>query len=217
MTGGRSAWLAAWLAIRAMGCEEGAPPEGAVVDAGRVAGGAQEDARVVDMARPDAVIADAAPPRDAAPPAPDQGADASTCEPVSETCNGEDDDCDGRVDEDIAAMPCYDGPAGTENVGRCRAEHHLPGRDADGVPGAEHCPAGLDECGDGQDEATATARRTRPARAATRRDAAVRQRGEACTAGEQQCSSGQFRACEERRPGRRDLQRRRRRLRQLGH
>ncbi|MCB9550926.1 MAG: hypothetical protein H6705_03385 [Myxococcales bacterium] len=50
--------------------------------------------------------------------------------PADETCNSEDDDCDGRVD-DIAAgscaclpgeeRPCYSGPAGTADVGICRS------------------------------------------------------------------------------------------------
>jgi hypothetical protein len=45
--------------------------------------------------------------------------------PSAEICNGVDDDCDGRVDEDGSGRPltrpCYDGPPGTAGVGRCRA------------------------------------------------------------------------------------------------
>jgi hypothetical protein len=41
-------------------------------------------------------------------------------DPIDEVCNGVDDDCDRRADEDAAA-PCYSGPDGTEGVGRCRA------------------------------------------------------------------------------------------------
>ena len=44
--------------------------------------------------------------------------------PVGETCNGDDDDCDGATDEDLAGDPlsrgCYDGSAQTRGVGLCR-------------------------------------------------------------------------------------------------
>lgn len=43
--------------------------------------------------------------------------------PSAEVCNGEDDDCDGAVDEGEGGAPltrgCYDGPAGTAGVGAC--------------------------------------------------------------------------------------------------
>ncbi len=41
--------------------------------------------------------------------------------PQDEICNGLDDDCDGQTDEGIADEVCYTGPAGTVNVGVCRA------------------------------------------------------------------------------------------------
>ncbi|MCS6798956.1 MAG: MopE-related protein [Myxococcota bacterium] len=48
--------------------------------------------------------------------------------PSEEACNGADDDCDGTTDEGCACTPgtsreCYEGPAGSAGVGRCR-----PGR-----------------------------------------------------------------------------------------
>jgi hypothetical protein len=55
---------------------------------------------------PDATPPDAAPPApdaappDAAPPAPD-AAPPPSCIPEPETCNARDDDCDGRIDEDL--------------------------------------------------------------------------------------------------------------------
>ncbi|MCB9641136.1 MAG: hypothetical protein H6727_19720 [Myxococcales bacterium] len=36
------------------------------------------------------------------------------------TCDGQDNDCDGKVDEGVE-RPCYDGPAGTKGVGTCKA------------------------------------------------------------------------------------------------
>jgi hypothetical protein len=45
--------------------------------------------------------------------------------PAPEACNGIDDDCDARTDEDAANAPlsevCYSGPPGTAGVGLCRA------------------------------------------------------------------------------------------------
>ena len=48
--------------------------------------------------------------------------------PQTETCNGVDDNCDGRVDE-LLTRSCYTGPSGTKEVGRCR-------------PGIQACRAG---------------------------------------------------------------------------
>ncbi|MBI5516831.1 MAG: M23 family metallopeptidase [Deltaproteobacteria bacterium] len=42
------------------------------------------------------------------------------CVPSAETCNGRDDDCDGRVDDGLSRS-CYAGPAGTAGRGVCRA------------------------------------------------------------------------------------------------
>ncbi|MFN3202556.1 MAG: MopE-related protein [Bradymonadia bacterium] len=56
------------------------------------------------------------------------GACADAVGPSEEDCNNFDDDCDGRVDEDLT-RPCYDGPGGTEDVGRC-------------IGGLQRCDAG---------------------------------------------------------------------------
>jgi hypothetical protein len=40
--------------------------------------------------------------------------------PGAEVCNGQDDDCDGKTDED-ANVSCYSGPSGTLKIGKCVA------------------------------------------------------------------------------------------------
>mgnify|MGYP000374141832 CR=1 FL=1 len=44
-----------------------------------------------------------------------------TCQPSTtpELCNGQDDNCDGSIDENLS-RPCYTGPKGTENKGLCK-------------------------------------------------------------------------------------------------
>ena len=46
--------------------------------------------------------------------------DAVPGPPRAETCDNQDNDCDGRVDEDLV-QPCYFGPPGTADVGECRS------------------------------------------------------------------------------------------------
>ncbi len=53
--------------------------------------------------------------------APHPGDHGVCCLPVAETCNGLDDDCDGGIDEELAALSCYSGPEGTQGIGACRA------------------------------------------------------------------------------------------------
>jgi hypothetical protein len=61
--------------------------------------------------------------------------------PGAEVCDGRDNDCDGATDENAQGLPlsraCYTGPAGTQDVGLCRA-------------GAQACVAGAYEACVGQ-------------------------------------------------------------------
>ncbi|MDB4930312.1 MAG: Tryptophan synthase alpha chain [Myxococcaceae bacterium] len=74
-----------------------------------------------------------------------------------ETCDNIDNDCDGRVDEDIT-MACYAGPAGTMGVGVCRAGRRACAAGAWGAcaeevrPGAEVCDALDNDCDGAVDE-----------------------------------------------------------------
>ena len=79
--------------------------------------------------------------------------------PANETCNGVDDDCDARVDENAAGQPltqaCYTGPAGTQGVGRCRDGAQACAAGVFGACGSQVLPAaeacnGVDDDCDGQ-------------------------------------------------------------------
>ncbi|MEZ4301661.1 MAG: MopE-related protein, partial [Polyangiaceae bacterium] len=101
----------------------------------------------------------------------DDGQGYGACEgeiaPLPETCETpEDDDCDGKVNEDGEScvcpagemVPCYTGPAGTENVGDCKGGMALCADDGKSlgaclgqvIPAAETCLAAGDEDCDGQ-------------------------------------------------------------------
>ncbi len=89
------------------------------------------------------------------------GVCAGEVRPAVEVCNGADDDCDGSVDEALgcacAPEPCYDGPAGTDGVGVCRAG--LRDCEGGGVcagevrPAVERCNGADDNCDGVVDEA----------------------------------------------------------------
>ncbi|MCB9544680.1 MAG: hypothetical protein H6706_02150 [Myxococcales bacterium] len=76
---------------------------------------------------------------------------AAAGEAAVEVCNGEDDDCDGVVDEPV---PCYPGPDGTSGVGACRPGLAVCGAGCEGavVPGPEACNGEDDDCDGAVDE-----------------------------------------------------------------
>ena len=73
------------------------------------------------------------------------------CVLAAERCNALDDDCDGRVDEDVTRA-CYDGPPGTLDVGLCREGVRACVQGAYGACQGDVGPTGDDSRCDGLDE-----------------------------------------------------------------
>lgn len=80
--------------------------------------------------------------------------------PDTEDCDGGDEDCDGRIDEDCSCTggdrrDCYGGAPGSDGIGLCRTGRQTCSDDAwgectgDVIPVAEVCDGGLDEDCDG--------------------------------------------------------------------
>ncbi|MHC4837733.1 MAG: MopE-related protein [Planctomycetota bacterium] len=93
------------------------------------------------------------------------GACVGERQPADEVCDEADNDCDGEADEGLdcgceagAVRPCYNGPAGTEGVGLCRAGEQRCGEaltwgpcDGEVRPDAEVCNGRDDDC-NGEDD-----------------------------------------------------------------
>jgi formylglycine-generating enzyme required for sulfatase activity len=69
-----------------------------------------------------------------------------------DTCNGIDDDCDGRTDEAIAAEACYIGPPGTVGVGACRGGLAQCVNGERGACEGQVLPAAVEACANGLDD-----------------------------------------------------------------
>jgi hypothetical protein len=81
------------------------------------------------------------------------GTPGTCCTPSTEVCDGEDNDCNGTPD-DVALSACYSGPAGTRDVGRCKAGVEACNGATSAcvgevLPAAETCNEADDDC-DGQ-------------------------------------------------------------------
>ncbi|MBU1239146.1 hypothetical protein KJ865_05495, partial [Myxococcota bacterium] len=118
-----------------------------------------------------------------------------TCNPMqgagTETCNGDDDDCDGLVDEGLT-QSCYNGGAGTDGVGVCHGGTSICTAGSWGscvgevVPSAETCNNLDDNCNGSVDEGLTQACYS---------GASGTEGVGLCHGGSQTCSAGAWSAC----------------------
>lgn len=66
--------------------------------------------------------------------------------PATEICDGNDNDCNGAVD-DVPPVPCYDGPPGTEGIGLCKGGTKTCGAcEGQILPSPEVCDGNDNNC-----------------------------------------------------------------------
>ena len=145
----------------------------------------------------------------------------TTCEgeihpQAKETCNGKDDNCDGKVDEldeckcwpPQQTQPCYTGPKGTQSQGpcasgtqSCQANGTWGACIGQQLPQAEECNLKDDDC-DGQIDNTSGGSLNSLTRSCySGQSGCTLQNGKytclgACKAGTQQCFNGNWSACQ---------------------
>ncbi|MHB8873382.1 MAG: MopE-related protein [Myxococcaceae bacterium] len=76
---------------------------------------------------------------------------AGEVRPVTETCNNQDDDCDGAIDQALT-QACYSGPPATLNVGACIEGARTCAAGAFGPCSGEVVPAASELCGNSIDD-----------------------------------------------------------------
>jgi hypothetical protein len=116
--------------------------------------------------------------------------DALALEPIAERCNGQDDDCDGAVDEDFAlGTPCNAGVGACRQIGEivCDEDGGSVCTAQTGRPGVEDCNGVDDDC-DGEPDEGLENRSCfdGPAESAENRP---------CTSGRRSCEAGRWTAC----------------------
>ena len=121
--------------------------------------------------------------------------------PSPELCNGEDDDCNGEIDN-ISPRPCYTGPQGTAGQGACKVgtQACTNGQWASGcagqvLPATESCNNQDDDCNGLIDDAL-----TRPCYNSNANTSCTETNGSinclgSCKGGIQTCASGQWGSC----------------------
>ncbi|MHB8872962.1 MAG: MopE-related protein [Myxococcaceae bacterium] len=96
------------------------------------------------------------------------GACAGEVQPAAESCDAQDNDCDGQIDESLVRA-CYGGPAGTEGIGLCHGGSQTCVAGAYGTcagqvtPASESCDAQDNDCDGQSDESLARACYSGPA------------------------------------------------------
>ncbi len=116
--------------------------------------------------------------------------------PVDEQCNGQDDDCDGTADEDVAGGSCTaDNAEGACKAGTLSCDKGVSRCQSMAEPAPESCNGQDDDCDGKTDEGTGSACYPDGAAGCVMSDGAWTCTG-VCRAGTQACSGGKLGSCE---------------------